>query len=292
MNMLGIIIPYYKIKFFRETLQSLALQTDMRFMVYIGNDASPENPEELLKEFEGKFNFNYQRFDENLGSKSLAKQWDRCIDMMQDEEWFMILGDDDYLSTNAIKEFYSNLKIAQEEGINVFKLNSAIVDENSIVQLEKKPEPIIKSSIEHFFDKFVNEGRSSLSEHIFRRTAYQKHGFYDMALAWHSDDLAQLQFSEFGNILFLENVKCYIRVSSSSISGNRTNIREKQLSSKVFFEELGHEIHRFKGENLKRFLNLVSWAEKQKNIKINIKNRLWYYIKAYGFKGVYLYFKK
>jgi hypothetical protein len=40
--MLAIIIPYYKLCFFEENLQSLAAQTDKRFKVYIGDDASPE----------------------------------------------------------------------------------------------------------------------------------------------------------------------------------------------------------------------------------------------------------
>ena len=42
--MLAIIIPYFKLLFFEETLQSLAIQTDKRFKVYIGDDASPEDP--------------------------------------------------------------------------------------------------------------------------------------------------------------------------------------------------------------------------------------------------------
>lgn len=41
--MLAIVIPYYKLTFFEETLQSLANQSDKRFKVYIGDDASPED---------------------------------------------------------------------------------------------------------------------------------------------------------------------------------------------------------------------------------------------------------
>ena len=33
--MLAIVIPYFKLTFFEETLQSLANQTDQRFKVYI-----------------------------------------------------------------------------------------------------------------------------------------------------------------------------------------------------------------------------------------------------------------
>ena len=51
--MLVIIIPFYKLTFFEATLQSLASQTDMRFKVYIGDDASPEDCRRLLQQFEG-----------------------------------------------------------------------------------------------------------------------------------------------------------------------------------------------------------------------------------------------
>ena len=91
--MLAIVIPYYKLTFFEATLQSLADQTDKRFMVYIGDDASLESPDDLLEKYQQKFDFEYYRFEENLGGTSLVKQWERCIAMTKDEEWVMILGD-------------------------------------------------------------------------------------------------------------------------------------------------------------------------------------------------------
>ena len=77
--MLAIVIPYFKINFFEKTLASLAQQTDKRFHVYIGDDASPNAPDELLKKYEGQFNYTYKRFNDNLGGISLVKQWERCI---------------------------------------------------------------------------------------------------------------------------------------------------------------------------------------------------------------------
>jgi len=40
--MLAIVVPYYKLTFFEETLKSLKSQTNKKFKVYIGDDASPE----------------------------------------------------------------------------------------------------------------------------------------------------------------------------------------------------------------------------------------------------------
>lgn len=96
--MLAIVIPYYKIPFFEETLRSLANQTDKRFTVYIGDDASPDDPTELLQQFSDQFSWQYHRFETNMGGTSLVRQWDRCTDLINDEEWLMILGDDDVLS--------------------------------------------------------------------------------------------------------------------------------------------------------------------------------------------------
>ena len=104
--MLAIIIPYYKITFFEATLQSLLSQTDNRFKVYIGDDASIESPLVLLEKYQNRIDFNYNRFQVNYGSFSLVKQWNRCLEMINDEEWVMFLGDDDVLQNNVVSEFF------------------------------------------------------------------------------------------------------------------------------------------------------------------------------------------
>ncbi|QDP85813.1 glycosyltransferase family 2 protein [Chryseobacterium sp. SNU WT5] len=282
----AIVIPFYKLTFFKDTLRSLAEQTDQRFTVYIGNDASPENPEDLLREFAGKFNFVYKRFEQNLGSTSLTKQWDRCIEMMTDEEWFMILGDDDYLSKNYVEEFYKSLEIAQKNCINVIKFNSSTVDKNNNVRSEKKIEPLIKSTIDHFFDKFLTEFRSSLSEHVFRKSAYNNCGFFDMPLAWHSDDLALLEFSHYRNILFLKGAKCYVRVSAESISGNRDkNKVQMEKASKMFYDRICQNLDKFTTDEKRKLFGIIHWNEEVKNIKIKIPNKIYEFYKCYGFKS-------
>ena len=76
--MLAIVIPFYKLTFFEATLQSLANQTDKRFKIYIGDDASPEDCSVLLEKYKGKLDFLYKRFESNLGGISLVKQWEQC----------------------------------------------------------------------------------------------------------------------------------------------------------------------------------------------------------------------
>lgn len=225
MTNLAIIIPYYKLTFFRETLESLAAQTNQRFHVYIGNDASPEDPRELLKEFEGKFNFIYKKFEENLGDRSLTKQWDRCIAMMQGEEWFMILGDDDLLSENVIIDFHKNINSIAKES-KVVRFASRIINGKgqnmSGVFLQPKKEDAIAS----YCRKLQGLTRSSLSEYIFRKTSYDKFGFKDYCLAWSSDDRAVIDFSD-GLPIYSLNAVVFIRNSDLNISGGSVKLVEK-----------------------------------------------------------------
>ena len=70
-----------------------------------------------LAKYKGKFNFNYYKFDQNRGSTSLVSHWQRCINLTQDEDWIMILGDDDTLEANFVAEFYTNLQDSTEYNV-------------------------------------------------------------------------------------------------------------------------------------------------------------------------------
>lgn len=235
--MLAIVIPYYKIIFFEKTLESLAQQTDKRFRVYIGDDASPDSPEKLLEKYQGKFNFTYKKFNDNLGSISLVKQWERCIDMMKDEEWLMILGDDDVLDTNVVEQFYTNLNCI-EKNINVVRYSTQVIDEQGKPVSKIYLQPLFENSIESYYRKFIGENRGSLSEFIFRYSQYKKYKFKDYPLAWTSDDRAIIDFSEGGNIYSINEAKVYFRKSSFHITSMNDNIIEKQKAHLKSLKEL------------------------------------------------------
>ena len=57
---IAIVIPAFKALYLRDALLSLAKQTDQRFCVYIGDDASPENLENICHEFSTQINLVYQ----------------------------------------------------------------------------------------------------------------------------------------------------------------------------------------------------------------------------------------
>ena len=96
-NKLAIIIPAYKAAFFDKTLDSLSRQTDKNFKVYIGDDDSPHDLEKIVSNYHGRLDITYKRFPTNLGSTDLVRHWNRCLDMLQDEDFFCLFSDDDIM---------------------------------------------------------------------------------------------------------------------------------------------------------------------------------------------------
>lgn len=251
--MLAIVIPYFKLTFFDATLQSLAMQTNKRFNLYIGNDASPENPEMLLAKFEGKLNYTYHCFEKNLGSISLPKQWERCIALSQNEPWIMVLGDDDEVGLNCVQTFYENLDAILNLKCEVVRFASRFIDDKGL-PLQKFNDyihPITEKAEDSFFRNFKGMSRSSLSEHIFTRKAFEKFSFTEFPLAWHSDDKAWLDYCGICPIYTINQGFVKIRVTDLSITGMVDNMILKQKARFLFFKTI-------------LFSNAYKFSDKQK----------------------------
>lgn len=294
---LAIIIPYYKIDYFAETLESLAKQTDRRFKVYIGDDASQDSPEELLKNFKEKFNFIYKRFNDNLGSISLTKQWERCIAMMQDEEWFMILGDDDLLTENIVQDFYKNLEEFSPIS-NVVRFSSQGFIQETGRQGEVFHHPKLENALDYLLRKLKGETRGSLSEYVFRTSSFKRYRFKDYFYGWTADDRAILDFSE-GKPIFSINTLVRVRNSEQSITGSKKNIDRLIESRKNSMKDLLIDYGNQLDNSQKKFIFTIFEAQffKSKKISINdvfflVKNTFKYFSFVYGIQQLKAVFFK
>lgn len=236
--MLAIIIPFYKLTFFEATLQSLAHQSDKRFKVYIGDDASPEDCTTLLQKFEGQFDFIYHRFETNLGGTSLTQQWERCIALSDDEEWLMILGDDDVLDDNCVASFYANEVEIKENKSNVIRYACKVINAPGNVFLGPYFHPKLELASDFYCRKVKNLTRSSLSEYIFKKEVFNQYKFVNYPLAWHSDDKAWLDFSENKPIYTINEAIVYVRFSEINISGRQDNIAQKLTATFQFYGDI------------------------------------------------------
>jgi hypothetical protein len=287
--MLAIVIPYYKLTFFETTLESLVHQTDKRFKVYIGDDASLENPINLIEKYRGKFNFHYHRFESNLGETSLVKQWERCIGMTRDEDWIMILGDDDYLGENIVASWYENFSVFNEKS-NVVRFASKLVYEELKEVSNVFIHPVWEDANDSFCRKFDGLSRSSLSEYFFSRLSYQKYGFFDYPLAWNSDDRAWLDFSDNKPIFTINSSIVFVRISTLNISGRNDNNLKKSLSEVGFYKLIiSSRLQIYKRDQRLRLLRKYR-KEIQKSRNLNFFD--WSFLMFYYFNYLDVYLLK
>ena len=285
MKKLAIVIPYYKIDFLEKTIESVVAQSNQNFVLYIGNDNSPESPLPVLNKYIKSDEYYFYDYSENLGRKNLALQWKRILENVK-EEWFVILGDDDTISRNFVDEFYKNLNEIEENKINVVKYSQAFIDDEGNMTTPYTKYDRIESSVDLWLQKIHHNHRSSLSEHIFRKNAYQKFGFKEFPLAWHSDDLSVLEFSDFGLVYFIDHAKTFVRVSSVSISGDIENIKYQEQKNEAKYLFFGYLINyyyqKLPSDVLQKLINThihFCWQNRKK-LNINLY-KIYYYLKSY-----------
>lgn len=184
---LAIIIPAYKPNFLEETLKSLSLQTDKAFNVYIGDDSSAFPLDTIAKKYSQNLNITYKRFPNNLGKKNLIGHWNRCLDMIQEEEFFCMFSDDDMMENNCINAFRKTLK--NHPDFNVYHFDINIISANGKVL--KKCIPFAKrlSTEDFFMELYRQKIDARMPEFIFRTEHFKKNGgFINFPKAYRSDN--------------------------------------------------------------------------------------------------------
>ena len=272
MNHLGIVIPYYKINFFEETIKSLAKQTDKRFTLYIGNDNSPNDPLPVIEKYFERKDYNYFNYKKNVGGQNLALQWERILENVT-EPWFQILGDDDMISENFVEEFYLSLPEVEENNISVIRYSQHWIDESNNKTNDNTVFLKLISSKENWESKYFKGIRSSLSEYVFKRKTFNKYGFHHFPLAWFTDDLAVLQCSEKTGVFFIGSAEVMVRISHLNISNN-SGLNAEKDDANYLYEAfiLNNYSHLFTNEKLLKQTEIHlwrTWKDKRK-LKINL----------------------
>jgi glycosyltransferase involved in cell wall biosynthesis len=216
MPQLAIIIPAYKAIYLSEALDSLVNQTNKEFEVYIGDDASPENLYQIIKEYEGKLNILYKRFEVNLGGKDLVAQWERCIDMAT-EDWLWLFSDDDVLEPKCVEVFYNFIE--NNKTAELLHFDVEMIDKNSAYYAHCEPFPEVMTTMEYFEKRINYQINSFVVEYVFTRDLYlRENKFQNFDLAWGADDATWLKFSKSTGIYTLPGAKVKWRFSDSNVS--------------------------------------------------------------------------
>ncbi len=263
MNDLAIIIPAYKIDFFDKTLDSLARQTCKNFNVYIGDDNSPYDFESLIAKYTDLISIKYVKFETNLGSKNLVKQWERCISLTENESWLWLFSDDDVIGSRCVELFYDEIK---NKKYDIYHFDVKIINHNDVLLRVPYGYNSIYTSRQLYLAKCSSKIESFVVENIFSKAIYQKvNGFQEFDLAWGSDTATWVKMSQYTGIKTIKGDYIYWRQSNLNITPqkNKDMSIRKLLANVEFF----HWSNTFWGNE---------WKMRSKNVFFFTKRVLYY----------------
>lgn len=225
-NKLAIVIPAYKASYFRQVLDSISNQTCKNFVLYIGDDCSPYNLDEIVEDYKEYIPIVYKHFDENLGGKNLVDHWNRCIDMVRNEDYIWFFSDDDKMERNCVADFYQALINVGEK--DLFHFNVQVIDEKNRVidpvAYKKRPFPIYMTQTDYIKGRLNFQLNSFVVEYIFKKERFEEVGrFQKFDLAWGTDDATWMKMAARNGIHTIETSKVFWRLSSENISPNKSH---------------------------------------------------------------------
>lgn len=232
---LAIVIPAYKAEFLGRTLESLSSQTDKRFSVYVGDDASPQPLEEIVARYSSVLDVTYHRFDTNVGGDNLGKQWERCLRLMQGETFFCLFSDDDVMEPTCIERFYEAVE-AHPDG-DVFHFDIDIVDSMECVIKHCTPYPSFLSASDFLRQLYTYQIDARMPEFIFRAKHFrQSGGVIEFDLAYRSDNAIVLASGWQRGICTVKGAKVLWRDSGMNISSAKnTGLAVRRVLASIRF---------------------------------------------------------
>ncbi len=226
---LGIIIPAYKAQYLDKTLSSISKQSDKRFHLYIADDASTENLEEICAPYRSTINLTYIRFEQNLGAISLAGHWNRAVAISK-EPWLWLFCDDDIMDPGCVEAF---LRVLNDGFLfQVYRFNTRLIDENGTILRNCPPHPTVESGIAFARNRFQGKRMSFVTEYIFSRKTFNNNGgFVEFPMAWCSDDASWISFSHPYGIRALTSAKVCWRQSEINISRSSSKYQIEKIEA-------------------------------------------------------------
>lgn len=235
---LAIVIPAYKGHFLKETLDSIAVQAHKdEFVLYIGDDASPERLDKIVESYQNKVNLVYHRFSENMGGKDLVAHWERCIQLSA-EPFIWLFSDDDLMPADGVERVMEALSRPHHQRGYFFRFPLAVIDgENKRIRANRPLEEGSVSCYRLLLDKLQGKIDSAAVEYVFSREIWQSAGgFVHFPMAWCSDDATWAAFARHaGGVISLPGQPvCWRNVEGANISNSAGHDKDKLHATILF----------------------------------------------------------
>ncbi len=282
-------IPAFKGKFLAECIRSILDQTYTRFELIIVNDCSPDKVEEIVHSFQDQ-RIRYFKNERNTGAEHVVENWNKCL-AHANGDYFILMGDDDKLESDYLQEFIQ--LISKYPALDIYHCRSRLIDELSQPISITPSLPEFESIYDNIWHRISFHRTQFISDFVYRVDTLKKNGgFYNLPLAWASDDISSYIACGSKGIAHSNKAVFNYRVNRFNISktGNvhlkmkAILLEEQWLKSFLFIEPVNEHDKIIYHDILKK---LKPYIQKKKLFTMHVS------LKANYFKPVFKwYFKR
>ena len=185
MNKYSFVLPAYKAHFFKEAIDSILAQTYTDFELIIVNDASPEDLDSIVKNYDDS-RIRYYVNEQNIGGKDLVAQWNHCLEYATGE-YIILASDDDVYFPQYLEKM--DALVRKYPDVNVFRPRVQFIDGNGNISELESIVPEYTSLLEFSYYRFREYVKSGIPFYIIKRESLLANGgFVSFPLAWFADD--------------------------------------------------------------------------------------------------------
>lgn len=219
---LAVVIPAWRARHLRSALASLRAQTDRRFHLYVGDDASPDDLRPIVEREAAGLGWTYHRFERNLGGRDLVGQWNRCLALTCGEPWIWLFSDDDEAAPGCVESIHTHLD-QDPRGATLLRFDTEIIDEDGRLIKRPAPHPLRENGRDLLFAMLRGGGRHwCMPDHVLSRAALERAGgFVPFPRALHTDHATCVLLASQGHVRTLPGGKVRFRWHAEGTSSGR-----------------------------------------------------------------------
>jgi glycosyltransferase involved in cell wall biosynthesis len=229
-----IALPITKTRFLKETLDSIANQTETDFEVIIKNNGKNDTIKKEIKDlclpWIQKPNVQYYESEHQL---SMPENFNSIVDKAQGE-FFTVLSDDDALEPEFLKEI--TILTKKYEDTHVFHCKVNIINENGDITGTTQLCPEWESQIEFVYQRLAKERLFYLSDFVVRTEELLKiGGFNESTTGWGVDEITWSVLA-FNGVAYSPKPLLRYRLFSGNFTASKETLYNRFKDNKVIFD--------------------------------------------------------
>ncbi len=233
--MVSFIMPAWKRSFLRQAIKSILSQGYTDFELVVVDDASPENLEEVVREFNDS-RIIYKRNKVNIGGRDLVAAWNHAMEYAKGE-FCVLASDDDEYAPGYLTEM---MRLAEKyRDVDVFHCRLAFIDSEGKRTGVSEIRSEYESGSEFLYNRAVRRMRQYAPDFMFRTEALRRiGGFVSFPRAWFSDDATWISLAKEHGVAYSSQVLFSWRSSGENISTLFSDVTEKLKAGEAYLEWL------------------------------------------------------